>query len=613
MNGFIDYLEKEQNIRNCDEITYRSFMENMPLYMFSIQGRRFTYANPATLATLGYTITELRSMNWWDVVHPEYQNMMIERNRLRIQKEAVPDRYEIIVIDKGGRQHWIEILNTNIEAGGVCSTISAALDIGERKRIEEELHQSQREMEDRVMLRTAQLNQINQEISITNNILRNIIINMSDGILIVDVNGNVEDMNPMAREILKESLEFLHFCANNKDKSVLWRMLNLGQPFRDEEYMITTKKGNVHFLASGSPIHNEQGEIQRGVIIVRPIKEVHRLINRFTGAAAKFHFEDIAYQSSVMARVIELAQMAASKDSNVLLEGESGTGKELFAQAIHNKSRVARGPFVALNCGAIPRELIASELFGYAEGAFTGAKKGGNPGKFELAAGGTIFLDEIGDMPLEEQSALLRVIQEKSITRVGGNRLIPVDVRIICASNKNLYEEVKKGNFRQDLYYRLHVLAIQIPPLRERPQDIPVLFRHFLKSTFGFDQESIGQIDPRIYLVFEKYLWPGNVRELQNVTERMVHMADGRNLQYHHLPAEFAQHDAEPVYVEISNQEDNYNKNNTRTRDLLAQVERREIIRLLDKHKGNISQVARDMGFNRRTIHRKIKTYGIKS
>lgn len=611
MNGFINYLEKEHNIRNSDEIMYRGFMENMPLYMFSIQGSRFTYANPATLATLGYTMIELRRMNWWDVVHPDYQKMMIERNRLRIKKEAVPDRYEIRVVDKRGKQHWIEILNTNIETGGVCSTISAALDIDERKRIEEELHKSQREMENRVMLRTAQLNQINQEISITNNTLRNIITNMSDGLLIVDVNGNVEDMNPTAREILKESLEFLQFCAHNKDKSALWRMLNLGHPFRDEEYLITTRKGNVHFLASGSPIYNEQGEIQRGVIIVRPIKEVHRLINRFTGAAAKFRFEDIAHQSSVMAQVIELARMAASKNSNVLLEGESGTGKELFAQAIHNKSRVAKGPFVALNCGAIPRELIASELFGYAEGAFTGAKKGGNPGKFELAAGGTIFLDEIGDMPLEEQSSLLRVIQEKSITRVGGNRLIPVDVRIICASNKNLYEEVKKGNFRQDLYYRLHVLAIQIPPLRERPEDIPVLFRHFLKNTFGFAMDSIEQIDPRIDIEFSRYPWPGNVRELQNVTERMVHIANGHNLQRCHLPAEFAVADPEPGCKTDSNQEKYFNEYGTGTRDLLAQVERREIIRLLDKHKGNISQVARDMGFNRRTIHRKIKAYGI--
>lgn len=611
MESFIEYLEKEQNIRNYDEIMYRGFMENMPLFMFSIQGRRFTYANPATLAKLRYTMEELRTMNWWDVVHQDYQAMMITRNRLRLRKEAVPDRYEIIVVDKSGQEHWIEILNTNIETGGVCSTISAALDISERKRIEGELQTWQREMEDRVMLRTAQLNDINQEISITNNTLRNIITNMSDGLLIVDVQGNVEDMNPTARDILKESLEFLQICANNKEKSALWRMLNLGQTFRDEEYMITTRKGNVHFLASGSPIYNEQGEIQRGVIIVRPIKEVHKLINRFTGAAAKFHFEDIVHQSSVMTQVIDLARMAASKNSNVLLEGESGTGKELFAQAIHNRSRAAKGPFVALNCGAIPRELIASELFGYAEGAFTGAKKGGNPGKFELAAGGTIFLDEIGDMPLEEQSALLRVIQEKSITRVGGNRLIPVDARIICASNKNLYEEVKKGNFRQDLYYRLHVLSIKIPSLRERPEDIPILFEHFLKNTFGFDKAGIESIDQHIYDDFHQYQWPGNVRELQNVTERLVNAANGRHLHHYHLPAEFSKDESGWGAPTVSIKTAGVKDGKAKTRELLAQVERREIIRLLDEYQGNISQVAREMGFNRRTIHRKIKAYNI--
>ncbi len=212
-------------------------------------------------------------MNWWDVVHPEYQDMMIERNRLRIKKESVPDRYEIIVIDKSGRQHWIEILNTNIETGGVCSTISAALDIGERKRIEDELQKSQREMEDRVVLRTAQLNKINQDISITNNILRNIITNMSDGLMIVDPRGNVEDMNPIAREILKESLEFLPICANNKDKSALWRMLNLGQPFRDEEYMITTRKGNVHFLASGPPSTMNREKYSGALLLCAPSKK----------------------------------------------------------------------------------------------------------------------------------------------------------------------------------------------------------------------------------------------------------------------------------------------------------------------------------------------------
>ena len=163
--------------------------------------------------------------------------------------------------------------------------------------------------------------------------------------------------------------------------------------------------------------------------------------------------------------------MAAVSMSNVLLEG-SGTGKEVFAQAIHSESQRRNGPFVAVNCGAIPRELIGSELFGYTEGAFTGARKGGKLGKFELATGGTLFLDEIGDMPLEQQVSLLRVLQEKNITRIGDSRIIPVDVRVICATNKNLWQEVEAGNFRADLYYRLNVINITIPPLRQRQEDI---------------------------------------------------------------------------------------------------------------------------------------------
>ncbi len=609
MHDFSKYVERAQNRPDYNELIYQGFMENMPLYMFSIQGKHFDYVNPDTLAMLKYSREELATMNWWDVVHPDFQAMMIDRNKRRLSREEVPNRYELIIVDKNGQEHWIEILNTNIEIGGVPSTISAALDISERKRIEKELENSQREMEERVIARTSQLNEINQELSITNKIMRNILNNMSEGLLIVDVNGNVEHMNPIAKDILKESQEFLQLCAHNAGKSVVWRMLNHGVSFRDEEYMLSTSKGNVHFLASGSPIHNSKGEIHRGVIIVRPIKEVRRLVNRFTGADARFRFDDICYQSSVMEQVVNLAKMAAPRNSNVLLEGESGTGKELFAQAIHNKSRAARGPFVALNCAAIPRELIASELFGYAEGAFTGAKKGGNPGKFELAAGGSIFLDEIGDMPLGEQSALLRVIQEKCITRVGGNRLIPVDVRIICATNKNLYEEVKKGNFRQDLYYRLHVLTVQIPSLRERPDDIKILFDHFLQNTYGFDEESIRQIDPRVYMYLEEYQWPGNVRELQNITERMVNAANGMPLLRQHLPAEIVQVEPRRSFEAVHQNENK--QNNSKTRDLLARVERDEIVRLLGEHHGNVSQVAREMGFNRRTIHRKIKAYDI--
>ncbi|MCL4442129.1 MAG: sigma 54-interacting transcriptional regulator, partial [Firmicutes bacterium] len=200
------------------------------------------------------------------------------------------------------------------------------------------------------------------------------------------------------------------------------------------------------------------------------------------GARAKFTFDDLIGKNAAYLKTVQLAKTAANSSSNVLLLGESGTGKEVFAQAIHNAGCRANEPFIAINCAALPRDLIGSELFGYTEGAFTGAKKGGSPGKFELADGGTIFLDEIGEMPLEMQANLLRVLQEKTLVRIGGQQVIPVNVRVIAATNRNLMEEVEKKNFRSDLYYRLNVLTINMLPLRNRKDDILPLTSFFIEK-----------------------------------------------------------------------------------------------------------------------------------
>jgi len=294
-----------------------------------------------------------------------------------------------------------------------------------------------------------------------------------------------------------------------------------------------------------------------------------------------------------------VAKMAARNASNVLIEGESGTGKELFAQAIHNASQRSVCAFVAVNCGAIPRELIASELFGYNEGAFTGAKKGGNPGKFELADGGTLFLDEIGDMPLELQVALLRAIQEKSICRIGSNQMIPVDVRIICATNKNLFEEMQKGNFRQDLFYRLNVIDLHILPLRERPEDITLLFNYFLRQMNSERTQPLGE-DLKNSLL--SYDWPGNVRELQNVAEKMVnlnHISD-QAFNFSRPQALFPQEKKTINHFSIQQAQAKY-KNER------MEQERNRIISLLARYDGNVSQVAREMGISRSTLYRKMK------
>ena len=233
---------------------------------------------------------------------------------------------------------------------------------------------------------------------------------------------------------------------------------------------------------SSTPLSDNNGKVLGTVIILQPMKQYKKLIERVSGAHATITFADIIGRCDEFKHALMSAEIASKSNSNVLLQGESGVGKDMFAQAIHNASSRAREPFFAINCAALPRELISSELFGYEEGAFTGARKGGNPGKFELADQGTIFLDEIGEMPLDLQGSLLRLLEEGTVVRLGGREVIPVNVRIIAASNKNLLEEVKKGNFRLDLYYRLEVINIKIPPLRERVEDIPELVHHFIKT-----------------------------------------------------------------------------------------------------------------------------------
>lgn len=239
-------------------------------------------------------------------------------------------------------------------------------------------------------------------------------------------------------------------------------------------------------------------------------KELHQ-----KGFVAKYHFTDIVTEDSGMRKILKRAEVYAQTDSSVLIEGESGTGKELLAQSIHNASGRKEGPFVAVNCAAIPENLLESELFGYEPGAFTGAKKEGKAGLFELAHRGTLFLDEIGEISKSVQTRLLRVLQEKEIMRVGGNKIIPIDVRILSATNQNLKERSKDGTFREDLYYRLNVLQLKILPLRKRTGDVEVLAKHFFKNYYQ-DTKKLEQVFPML----NAYSWPGNIRELQNVMER---------------------------------------------------------------------------------------------
>ena len=269
---------------------------------------------------------------------------------------------------------------------------------------------------------------------------------------------------------------------------------------------------------------------------------------------------------------------------------------------------------MAINCGALPRELISSELFGYTEGTFTGAKKEGRPGKFELANGGTIFLDEVAEMPLDQQVNLLRVLQERTITRIGSIKEIPIDVMIICATNKNLQMEVMHNNFRQDLYYRLNVISIKIPALRERLEDIPLLVDFFIASMSGAGARSKIRVTPEVIECFYRYQWPGNVRELQNVIEKMLLYCDGDTLGLERLPAGIpllpAMWSSEPGKPAAS-QPDFLKSTRKSKKDRIYEEERQKLLLLLSQTGGNISSAAKELGVNRCTIYRNMKRYNI--
>lgn len=457
----------------------------------------------------------------------------------------------------------------------------------------------------------------NRQLTRANNRMSNVFANISDGVIHIDNRGMILQTNPVAKQIIGKSDRELVGCSIReilgKGIPVLEKTIKLRTSYNDMEVMVDTANGRVHCVSSGIPIKDDQGNITDVVILVRPIEKVQKLVNRFSGAQATFHFKDIIGRSPKMEEAIGMASLAALGGSNILLEGESGTGKEIFAQSIHNRSPRSNGPFVAVNCGAIPRELLGSELFGYADGAFTGAKRGGRPGKFEMAAGGTLFLDEIGDMPLDQQVSLLRVLQDRQITRIGDNKVIPVDFRLICATNKNLMTQVEKGDFREDLYYRLNVVSIYIPPLRDHREDILELFRHFLE-TIGREWGSlIVDVEPEIYEYIQLYDWPGNVRELQNVVQRLISLAEDGHIRVDHLPAVFfnpidkkpAPESAEnirPVKVHLERE---------KKKQTMAEAEYKRMMELLTKHGGTISEVAKEMGVSRNTVYRKMRQYNI--
>jgi PAS domain S-box-containing protein len=447
--------------------------------------------------------------------------------------------------------------------------------------------------------------EINKELRIANKFSSAVFNSMSEGIISIDKFGKVIWINKAASKMFGIERE----SAKEKDvkdvigeQAAVEKMLSNHQTFNDEDISIYRNKERLYLNASSRMLLNKSGIADGFIIILRKMKAVKKMVNRMAGSEARFSFEDIIGENRYLKKVKELGRRISNSNATVLIEGESGTGKEMMAQAIHNASLRRERVFLSINCAAIPQSLLESELFGYEGGSFTGARKKGRPGKFELASGGTLLLDEIGEMPLNMQASLLRVLQEKEINRIGGLEPIPVDVRILASTNKDLEEEVRKGNFRKDLFFRLNTVKIKMPALSKRLDDIEKLVEHFIFILNQKSNQSIHAVENEVIDLLKEYDWPGNVRELQNVIERAVLLTEDGYIRVEHLPEEFKK----SVEKEVKEIDSNS----------LPLLKLKDMEKLMLEHSiqesKTITEAAKILGVSRSTFYRKADKFNLK-
>lgn len=421
--------------------------------------------------------------------------------------------------------------------------------------------------------------------------LETIISHAFDGVIATNDQGEVSVYNEVASKAIGIKREdVLHRNLEKMSHPYIRKLYGTGETVTKHIISIGNKRYVVNRISLGSKsIVITFQEIMKLMDLNAEVRSyLHQ--RRFY---AKHSFSDIVHTSDVMTNVIQIANEYSKSNSSVLINGESGVGKELFAQSIHNGSARKNGPFIAINCAALPGNLLESELFGYEEGSFTGAKKGGKSGLFEMAHNGTLFLDEIGELPLELQSRLLRVLQEKEVMRVGGQKIIPVDVRIISATNKDLYALMRKQQFREDLYYRLNVLQVKIPPLRERKEDIPELLKYLWIKNYEGNLEMEDSLKQKLL----DYNWPGNIRELENVVERIHILSNTSLLDRDH----FIFSDREQA-VDMS-----FDENSVCVKiGPLKEIEKQIIMHLNSKYNGNKQKISDVLGVSRTTLWKKL-------
>ncbi|WP_027367475.1 sigma-54 interaction domain-containing protein [Desulfocurvibacter africanus] len=425
---------------------------------------------------------------------------------------------------------------------------------------------------------------------------------VADGVFTVDLNWVITSFNRAAAEITGVPAEQAigRTCREVFHSSICDGACAIGACLAEDRTVsnrsisiIRTDGVRLPVSISAAPLRDGRGRVIGGVETFRDLSELQLMRKELQGLHS---LEDIRTRSRAIIRILDILPQIAESLSTVLVLGESGTGKELLARAIHNLSPRKTKPFVAVNCGALPENLLESELFGYKAGAFTDARRD-KPGRFGLAQGGTIFLDEIGDLPLALQVKILRVLQERSFEPLGAVRSEPADVRVVAATNRDLAAMVERGEFRQDLYYRLNVVQLRLPPLRERPEDIPLLAAHFVDKRNALMGKDIQGVSEDVMGLLARYAFPGNVRELENIIEYAFILCSGGFIQMEHLPE----------YLQPADLGAAHEHTNPRT---MEDIRHQAVIEALARHKGRKRPAARELGISKDTLRRILQRAG---
>ena len=523
-------------------------------------------------------------------------------------KEALSDLTYDPLTRLGKRQELAEICTPIISGGkiiGVIGLVAFTKEQHQHLLIEKEkLKLFVERMADLLGAKASETIMI-LEMQRTREEMATILETIHEGMLAVDDRGMVEYCNANAALLLKKDREELigsHLAALMPGTPAL-EVLKTGEGYTEQEEILKNGNRNLHFIVTAKPIVDQ--EWIRGLVVsFRDIIEARKLVYNLSEMSITYTFEDIIGDSERMQRAKNRARQVAKGNSTVLITGESGTGKELFARAIHYASSRCHGPFITVNCGAIPETLLESELFGYEKGAFTGARDKGKVGKFELADTGTIFLDEIGDMPLRLQVKLLHVLQNRRFERVGGNKTIQVDVRVITATNRNLEEMMRDKTFREDLYYRISVIPLVLPPLRERKEDILPLARYFLQKYNGFMNKKIHGFSDEVQQLFTGYQWPGNVRELENAVEYGVNMTFGDCVEMDSVPPKLQHLLVEPGQM----------LRYSSLQEQMKSIEKEILLNKIQEHGSTHESklvIAKELGVSRATLYRKLSEHHI--